>query len=227
VCAEVETVRNSRAAQLQCLTSSSIPAVDTEEQRKIFRLILRCHMIFLFLLSFYAGPYNSVRATLEGWSTTIRAEVAAENMYPVNPAPYPQDGVCSLCSAQVHCVTNPAHHARILAQQQQAEEAERDQHLQKQLSCAASFLDIRAKGGRSTNADDVEYFLRRMANSAGVGGDDYHTLIKVLSKNEAMLTAEDELVWARERFRADCAARAIRTYQEASVPPMDSLIPKV
>ena len=31
-----------------------------------------------------------------------------------------------------------------------------------------------------------------------------------------MLTAEDELVWARERFRADCAARAIRTYMEAS-----------
>jgi hypothetical protein len=38
---------------------------------------------------------------------------------------------------------------------------------------------------------------------------------KVLRKNEAMLTAEEELVLARERFRADCAARAIRTCQDA------------
>ncbi len=30
------------------------------------------------LLAFYAGQYNSVRATLEGWGTPIRAEVAAE-----------------------------------------------------------------------------------------------------------------------------------------------------
>jgi hypothetical protein len=86
---------------------------------------------------------------------------------------------------------------------------------------------LRAKGGRSTNADDMEYFLRRMATSAGGEGDDYHISIKVLSKNEAMLTAEDELVWARERFRADFAARAIRTYQEASVTTHENPIPKV
>jgi hypothetical protein len=49
-------------------------------------------------------------------------------------------------------------------------------------------LDIRAKGGRSTNADDVEYFLRSMDKSAGGEGDDYHISIKVLSKNEARLT---------------------------------------
>ena len=82
-------------------------------------------------------------------------------------------------------------------------------------------------GGMSTNADDVEYFLRRMAASAGGKGDHYHISIKVLSKNEAMLTAEDELVWARERFRADCAAWAIRTYLEALVPAHDGPIPKV
>ncbi len=61
----------------------------------------------------------------------------------------------------------------------------------------------------------MEYFLRSMENSAGGEGDDYHISIKVWSKIKAMLTAEDELVWARERFRADCAARAIHTYQEA------------
>jgi hypothetical protein len=107
---------------------SSIPAADTEEQRKFFRRFLHSHMMLLFLLAFYAGPYNSVRATLEGWRTTIRAEIAAEYKDSTN-----------------------------LARQQQAQEAERGQHL----------------------------------------------------------SAEDKLVWARERFRADCAARAIRTSEDA------------
>jgi hypothetical protein len=190
----------------------------------MFLFIIRRHRMFLFSLALYAGQYNSVRATLDGWRAKIRAEVAAEKIYRVNPAPYPQDGGHSLCSAQVDGNTNPPHYARIRAQQQQAEEAERGQHLQKQLSSAVSFLDIRAKGGRLTNADDVEYLLRSMAASAGGEGDDYHILINVLSKNEAMLTAEDELVWASERFRADCAAWAIRTYQEASVPTHDGQI---
>jgi hypothetical protein len=53
-----------------------------------------------------------------------------------------------------------------------------------------------------------------MYKSAGGEGSAYHISIKVLSKNEAMLTAEEELIWARERFRVDCAAaRAIRTCQ--------------
>ncbi len=30
------------------------------------------------LLAFYAGQYNTVCVTLEGWRTTIRAEVEAE-----------------------------------------------------------------------------------------------------------------------------------------------------
>jgi hypothetical protein len=119
--------------------------------------------MLLLLLAFYAGPYNSVRATLEGWRSTIRAEIAAEKKDsttdacaierpPVNTA-LPHDGVRILCSVHVHDITNPAHYARNLARQQQAEEAEKGQHL----------------------------------------------------------SAEDELIWARERFRADCAARAIRT----------------
>lgn len=235
-CAEMDAVMNRRAAQLRSLTgtsssiassSSSIAAADTEEQRKFFLFIIRLHRMFLLSLALHAGPYNSVRATLDGWRATIRAEVAAEKMYPVNPAPYPQHGGRSLCSAQVHDNTNPPHYARIRAQQQQAEEAERGQHLQKQLSSAAAFLDTRAKGGMSTNADDVEYYLRRMATSAGGEGDDCHISIRILSKDEAMLTADEELVWARERFRADCAARAIRTYLEASVPAHDGPIPKV
>ena len=82
-------------------------------------------------------------------------------MYLVNPAPYPQDGGRSLCNANVHGITNPAHYARNQPQQQQAEEAERGQHLEKQLSSAAALLDIRAKGGWSTNADDVEYMFGR------------------------------------------------------------------
>ena len=35
------------------------------------------------------------------------------------------------------------------------------------------------------------------------------------AKRGQHLAAEDELVWARERFRADCAARAIRTSEDA------------
>ena len=48
-----------------------------------------------------------------------------------------------------------------------------------------------------------------MDKSAGGEGNDSYMVKKVLRKNEAMLTVEDELVWARERFRADCATRAI------------------
>ncbi len=56
---------------------------------------------------------------------------------------------------------------------------------------------------------DVVFFLRKMDKSAGREGVDYyHIAQKALRKNEAMPTAEDKLVWARERFCADCAARA-------------------
>ncbi len=86
-------------------------------------LNLLCHMMMRFLLAFYAGQYNSVRATLEGWRTPIRAKVAAEyddsaaegecKIYraPANTA-MPHHGVRILCSASVHGITNPAHYAR-------------------------------------------------------------------------------------------------------------------
>ncbi len=46
-------------------------------------------------------------------------------------------------------------------------------------------------------------FYAEWRTALGGEGDDYHISIKVLSKTEAMLTAEDELVWAHERFHAD------------------------
>ncbi len=103
--------------------------------------------MLLCLLAFYAGQYDSVRATLEGWRTSIRAEVAAEyndsatndceiERAQVNSA-LPHDGVRILCSVHVHGITNPAHYARNQARQQQAEEAEKEQHLEKQLTEAA------------------------------------------------------------------------------------------
>jgi hypothetical protein len=106
-------------------------------------------MMLLFLLVFYAGQYNSVRATLEGCRTSIRAEVVAEyndsaaeddcEIYraPVNTA-VPHHGAHILCSAYVHGITNPAHYARNQARQLQAEEAERGQHLEKQLTSIGS-----------------------------------------------------------------------------------------
>ncbi len=129
--------------------------------------------IFEFFVAFYAGPYNSVRATLEGWRSAIRAEVAAENANddsateedceifraPVN-ADIPPHGVRTLCSAHVHGITNPALYARNQARQQQAEEAERAQHLDKQLRSAAACIDVQAKLGRTTNVENEQCFLR-------------------------------------------------------------------
>jgi hypothetical protein len=90
-----------------------------------------------FLLTFYAGPYNSVRATLEGWRSTIRAEVAAEKTYYASAAE--KNWACILCSKQVHSITRPAHNFRNQARQQQAEEEERGQRLEKLLTGAAAF----------------------------------------------------------------------------------------
>ncbi len=56
---------------------------------------------------------------------------------------------------------------------------------------------------------NVQFFLRTMDKSAGGKGNDSYIVKTVLLKNEAMLTAEDALAWARERSRAGCAARAI------------------
>ncbi len=64
------------------------------------------------------------------------------------------------------------------------------------------------------NVEDVKFFLLSMDRSAGGGGCDYHNSIRTLCMNEALLTAEDQLVWTREQFPADCAARAIRTCQD-------------
>ncbi len=119
-CAEVDTVMNLCAAQLQSLTgtsssiassSYSIAAADTKVQSKFFLFIIRVHMMFLLSLALHAGQYNSVRATLDRWHTMIRAKVAAEKMYQVNPEPYPQHGGSSLCSAQVHDNINQPHYA--------------------------------------------------------------------------------------------------------------------
>ena len=141
---------------------------------------------------------NSVRATLDGWRAEVIAEVEAE--------------IAKDDSAPNSCA-NPVNYARNQARQQQAEEAERGQHREKQLAGAACFLNVRE--GRPTTYEDVKHYLRRMSRSAGGESEHYPQSLRTLSKNEAWLSAEDELVWARERFRADCAARAIRTCEDA------------
>ncbi len=114
-----------------------------------------------------AGPYNSVHATLEGWRSAIRAEVAAENanddsateedceIYRAQvKAAIPPHGVRIVCSAHVHSITNPGQYARNQACQQQAEEAERGQYLEKQLGSAAALIDVRAKLGMTVFIPD-------------------------------------------------------------------------
>ncbi len=63
--------------------------------------------------------------------------------------------------------------------------------------------------------ENVQFFLRTIDKSDGGESNDSYIVKTVLRGNEAMLTAEEELVWARKRFRADCAARAIQTCQDA------------
>ncbi len=75
----------------------------------------------------------------------------------------------------MHGITNPAHYARNQERQQQAEEVERGQHLEKQLTGAAGFLDVRAQVGRPTTEEDVKQYLRRMTDSAR-GGKELTTL---------------------------------------------------
>ncbi len=127
-------------------------------------------MSLIFFFAFYAGPFNSVRATLDGWRAEAIAEVESENAnddsatddcaivrVPVSTA-LPHDGVHKLCSAPVHGIINPVNYARNQARQQQAEEAERGQHREKQLAGAAGFLKVRA--GRPTTYEDVKHYLR-------------------------------------------------------------------
>ena len=68
---------------------------------------------------------NSVRATLDGWRAEVIAEVEAE--------------IAKDDSAPNSCA-NPVNYARNQARQQQAEEAERGQHREKQLAGAAGFF---------------------------------------------------------------------------------------
>ncbi len=79
-----------------------------------------------------------IRATLEGWRSTIRAEVVAEEFFsaPVTVRPYPQLGGRVLCCTHVIGTTNPADYNKHLALKQQAEELQaeeegRGQHLEK------------------------------------------------------------------------------------------------
>ncbi len=157
------------------------------------------HIIEIFV-TFYAGPFNSVGANLEGWRSEIRADFAAENANddstteedceifraPVKAA-IPPHGARILCSAHVHCITNPAHYARNQALQQQAEEAERGQHLEKQLRSAAALINVQAKLGTTTNVENVQFFLRTTDKSAGGGGNDSYIVKTVLRKDEVML----------------------------------------
>ena len=109
-----------------------------------------------------------MRATLDGWRAEVIAEVEAE--------------IAKDDSAPNSCA-NPVNYARNQARQQQAEEAERGQHREKQLAGAAGFLKVRE--GRPTTYEDVKHYLRRMSRSAGGESEHYPQSLRTLSKNEA------------------------------------------
>ena len=74
---------------------------------------------------------------------------------------------------------------------------------------AAALIHTRTQMGRSTKVGDVEYFLLRMDRSVGGECDNNECTA------EALYNAQDTLAYERARFRADCAARAIRTAEDA------------
>ena len=74
---------------------------------------------------------------------------------------------------------------------------------------AAQLILTRSQTGMTTNACDVEFFLEHMDRRVGGECSDLET------PAEALYNAQDMLVRERARFRADCAARAIRTAADA------------
>jgi hypothetical protein len=122
-----------------------IPVADTKEQRKFFQLNLHSQLMLYFYSLFMQGSIIVFMQPLKDdihlseprmWQSTMILQPMIAQL--VNIA-IPYDGVSILCSAYVHGTNNPAHYARNLARQQQAEEAERGQHLEKQLICAIGF----------------------------------------------------------------------------------------
>ena len=74
---------------------------------------------------------------------------------------------------------------------------------------AAQLILTRSQTGMTTNACDVEFFLEHMDRRVGGECSDFET------PAESLYNAQDMLVRERARFRADCAARAIRTAADA------------
>ena len=74
---------------------------------------------------------------------------------------------------------------------------------------AAQLIRTRSQTGMTTNACDVEFFLEHMDRRVGGESSDKE------SPAESLYNAQGMLAFERARFRADCAARAIRTAADA------------
>ncbi len=74
---------------------------------------------------------------------------------------------------------------------------------------AAQLILTRAQTGRTTSECDVEFFLEHMDRRVGGECSDLET------PAEKLHNAQGKLAFERARFRADCAARAIRTAADA------------
>ena len=74
---------------------------------------------------------------------------------------------------------------------------------------AANLKLTRTQMGRTTNVGDVEFFLEHMDRRVGGECSDLET------PAESLYNAQGKLAFERARFRADCAARAIRNAADA------------
>ena len=154
-------------------------------------------MSLLLYVLFLAAQKNSVAATLDRWRAEIRAEVAAEDIYKPNKP--------LACAAHVIGIADLArdrhtsHHTtelrnKELKEQRKAAPAEQDQR--------RATMDRAAAALKSTKVGDVD---------RSRGGECVYNY----NAAEALCNAQDALAYERARFRADCAARAIRTAADA------------
>ena len=87
-------------------------------------------MSLILYVHFLAAPQNSVTATLDKWRAEIRAKVADEDIYKANKEAICRHGAPTtlriMCSAHVHCITNPSMYLNNRELKRHSQQAEQD-----------------------------------------------------------------------------------------------------
>ena len=131
-----------------------------------------------------------------------------------------------LCAAHVHGIADPAMYGNHRSYNSREvfnkhlklmHEKEKKDKLKDEIQAGEGVMDraaaqlilTRTQTGMTTNACDVEFFLEHMDRRVGGECSDLET------PAESLYNAQGKLAFERARFRADCAARAIRNAADA------------